>query len=293
LPAYFYYGCLRLLRKNAAHIEVDLSQKDTEYIKKILKKGRIACLTGAGISAESGIPTFRGQGGLWERYDPATYAYAEGLIRLLKEEPDKLADFVADLYSVLLAAQANAAHYCLAALEKQGLLHGLITQNIDNLHQLAGTRRISELHGNAFRLKCMGCGRKITLERKRLKELAQLLKANRDSRIRLLRVLARYFSRCQSCSCRYRIDIVLFGEMLSETELTLAYQFLDESSSLMVIGCSLEVYPAASLPFYAKEKGLDLIEINSAPTPFSRICDCRIAGKASEVLPGVMEIVSN
>jgi NAD-dependent deacetylase len=272
---------------------VELSRKDRDYIKRIFKKGRIACLTGAGISAESGIPTFRGKGGLWERYDPATYAYTEGLVRLLRDKPEKLADFVADFYNVLLDAHANAAHYCLAALEKEGILRGLITQNIDNLHQMAGTRRISELHGNAFRLRCAGCGRKINLERERLEELAQLLRANRDSRMRLLKILSRYFCRCASCKSRYRIDIVLFGEMLSQEELVLAYQFLDESSSLMVIGCSLEVYPAASLPFYAKEKGLSLLEINSFTTPFSRLCDCRITGNAAEILPKMMEVSSD
>jgi NAD-dependent deacetylase len=269
---------------------VQLSQKDRDYIKRIFKKGGITCLTGAGISAESGIPTFRGKGGLWERYDPETYAYTEGLIQLLREEPEKLADFVADFYSVLLAAHANAAHYCLAVLEKQGILGGLITQNIDNLHQLAGTRRLSELHGNAFRLRCTGCGRKINLERERLKEMAQLLRANRDSRMRLLKVLSRYFCRCGSCNSRYRIDVVLFGEMLSQEELTLAYQFLDESSSLMVIGSSLEIYPAASLPVYAKEKGLNLLEINSAATPFSGLCDYHITGNAAEILPEMMEV---
>ena len=272
---------------------LELSKKDRDYIKRIFKKGRITCLTGAGISAESGIPTFRGKGGLWEKYDPETFAYTEGLIRLFRNEPEKLVDFVADFYNVLLEAPPNAAHYCLAALEKEGVLQGLITQNIDNLHQLAGTRRICELHGNAFRLRCSGCGSKISLERERLKELAQLLRVNRDSRIKILKTLSRYFCRCASCRSRYRIDIVLFGEELSRAELTLAYKFVDESSSLMVIGCSLEVYPAAALPSYAKEKGLNLLEINNAPTSFSRLCDYHIIGNAAEILPKMMEAVSN
>jgi NAD-dependent deacetylase len=272
---------------------MELSKEDKNYVKRIFKKGRITCLTGAGISAESGIPTFRGKGGLWEKYDPAIYAYTEGLLGLFRDEPGKLVDFVADFYNMLLEAPANAAHYCLAALEKQGLLGGLITQNIDNLHQLAGTRRISELHGNAFRLRCVGCGRKITLERERLQEMVQLLRANRDSRMKLLKILSRYFCRCASCRSRYRIDIVLFGEELSQVELDLAYAFLDESYSLMVIGSSLEVYPAAALPFYAKEKGLNLLEINSTTTPFSRLCDYHITGNAAEILPKMIEVPSN
>jgi NAD-dependent deacetylase len=286
-------GTYAFPEKKRSAMTVELSQRDGDFIKKIFKEGRIACLTGAGISAESGIPTFRGKGGLWERYDPLTYAYTEGLLRLLRDQPEKLADFVADFYDVLLEARANAAHYCLAALEKEGILQGLITQNIDNLHQLAGTRRISELHGNAFRLRCLGCGHKISLERKRLQELAQLLRANRTSRIGLLKILSRYFCRCPSCHSRYRIDIVLFGEPLSQAEINLAYKFLDASSALMVIGCSLEVYPAASLPFYAKEKGLSLLEINSEKTVFSRLCDYHIRGSAAEILPKIMEVASS
>ena len=107
--------------------------------------------------------------------------------------------------------------------------------------------------------------------------------------MRLLKTLSRYFCRCASCNSRYRIDIVLYGEMLSHEELALAYQFLDESSALMVIGCSLEVYPAAALPYYAKDKGMGLLEINSFTTPFSRLCDCHIQGRAAEILPVIME----
>ena len=274
-------------------MSVDLSKEEKNYIKRIFKKGRVTCLTGAGISAESGIPTFRGKGGLWEKYDPLTYAHAEGLAGLFRNEPEKLVDFIVDFYNVLLEAAANAAHYCLAALEKEGVLRGLITQNIDNLHSLAGTRKISELHGNAFRLRCTGCGHRISLERGRLEELVQLLRASRDSRMKILKILSRYFCRCAACRSRYRIDIVLFGEELPQAELDLAYKFLDESSSLMVIGCSLEVYPAAALPFYAKEKGLNLLEINSSATAFSRLCDYRITGNAAEILPKMMEVSSD
>lgn len=281
-------------RKNKyARVTVELSQEEKNYIKRIFKKGRVACLTGAGISAESGIPVFRGKGGLWEKYDPAIYADRDGLVGLLRNAPEKLVDFVTDFYNILLDAPPNAAHYCLAALEKEGILGGLITQNIDNLHSLAGTRKISELHGNAFRLRCTGCGRKMNLERERLKEMAQLLRLNRDSRIRLSKILSRYFCRCMSCRSRYRIDIVLFGEELLQSELDLAYQFLDESRSLIVIGSSLEVYPAAALPFYAKDKGLNLLEINSSATAFSRLCDYRLSGNAAEILPKMMEISSD
>ncbi len=203
-----------------------LTKKVSDFIKRSFKEGNIVCLTGAGISCESGIPTFRGKGGLWESYDPEVYATMEGLISVFRGSPQKLVDFVCDYYSVLLKAQPNPAHMSLLALEKAGLLKAVITQNVDNLHQAAGTRSVVELHGNSFRIRCVGCQRKISLEKDRVKEMVKLLEKNRDSRIKLLKVLSRYCPRCINCGSRYRIDIVFFGEMLPQDELTMAYKFL-------------------------------------------------------------------
>jgi len=267
-----------------------LSREAKDYIKKSFKKGKVVCLTGAGISAESGIPTFRGRGGLWEKYDPEIYANNDGLTSLFKREPQSLADFIVDFYSLLFKAHPNPGHLALFALEKEGILSSIITQNIDNLHQQAGSRNVIELHGNAYRIRCSSCLKSITLEKERLREMIELLRRKRDSRRQLLKVISRYFPLC-GCGWRYRIDIVLFGEMLPEDELSRAYQRLKECSALLIVGSSLVVYPAASLPLYAKQRGAKLIEINNEPTAMSDLCDCQIKDRASKILPEIASLL--
>jgi len=267
-----------------------IPKETKDFIKNNFKKESVVCLTGAGISAESGIPVFRGKGGLWEKYDPQIYAYPEGLISLLRTQPQGLANFIIDFYTLLIKARPNPGHLALAVLEKEGIVRSVITQNVDNLHQASGLRSVIELHGNAFRIKCMECAHTIVLERDRIKEMTELLKINKDSRIKLLKVLSRYFPRC-SCGARHRIDIVLFGEMLPGEALTSAYKQLDNCSILLLIGTSLVVYPAASLPLYAKERGAKLIEINNDASMLSEICDYKITGKASEILPEALTLL--
>lgn len=267
-----------------------IPEKLKDVIKKSCEKGPVVCLTGAGISAESGIPTFRGKGGLWEKYDPQTYAYPDGLTSLLRRNPEKLADFVADFYSVLLEAKPNPAHISLAALEKKGILESVITQNIDDLHALSGSRHVIELHGNALRIRCALCHKVMDLERKEIQDFLPLLKTSRLSRPKVLKILSRFFPRCP-CGSRFRIDIVLFGEPLPEDALSSALRSLGHCSLFLLIGSSLEVYPAASLPLYAKERGAMLVEINSEPSALSHIFDYRIKGRASEVMPEILKIL--
>ena len=265
--------------------------EDTKaIIKKKLKKGRIVCLTGAGISAESGIPTFRGTGGLWEKYNPQTYATPEGLLSVLRTRPHRLAEFIIDFYSVLLEARPNAAHTTLALLEKEGIVSSVITQNIDNLHQEAGSRRVIELHGNSYRLVCMGCRKKITVEKERMKEFTRLLHQSKGSYYKVLETLSRYFPRCH-CGGRYRIDIVFFGESLAQDQLQEAYAELETCETLLLIGSSFIVYPAAELPLHAKKHKATLIEINSEPSALSAICDYTLTVKASEGLPYLLQVL--
>jgi NAD-dependent deacetylase len=265
-----------------------ISKEIKDYIKKNFRRGKVACLTGAGISAESGIPTFRGKGGLWEKYDPQIYANPEGLLSRFRRYPADIVNFMVDFYSLLLKARPNPAHLALSVLEKDNILSAIITQNIDNLHQVSGSRSVIELHGNAFRIRCTECPRKITLEEDRLKEMIDLLKINQNSRIKILKIFSRYFPRC-SCGSRFRIDIVLFGEVLPQDELAKAYKELDSCNLLLLVGTSLVVYPAASLPLYAKEKGAKLMEINNEDSAFSDFCDYQIRGRASEVLPEIVK----
>ena len=159
----------------------------------------------------------------------------------------------------------------------------MITQNIDNLHQQAGSRNVIELHGNAYRVRCTGCSRRITLEKERIGEMLGLILKYKHSRVKFMRVLSRYFPRC-SCGGRFRIDIVLFGEELPEQEMARAYAYLDRCSVLLVVGSSLVVYPAAGLPIYARERGATLIEINDEKSAFSDMCKYSFIGKAGEIL---------
>ena len=269
-----------------------IAQEIKDFIKNSFNKTNVICLTGAGTSAESGIPTFRGKGGLWEKYNPEIYANTEGLISVLRKHPQDLVNFIVDFYSVLLKAKPNPAHLALSDLEKAGILSSVITQNIDNLHQEAGSRNVIELHGNAFKIRCMRCSKSIKMEKERLKEMIELLQLHRNSRIRLMQVLSHYFPRCH-CGSRYRIDIVLFGEMLSQNELVRAYRHLDRCNVLLIVGSSLVVYPAANIPLYAKERGAKLIEINNEKTAFSGLCDYRIRTKASEACLEILELIKD
>jgi len=262
-----------------------------DYIKNNFKECRVACLTGAGISAESGIPTFRGKGGLWERYDPQIYANTPGLISTLRTHPEELVNFIVDFYSLLLKAVPNPGHRALAILEEENILSSTITQNIDGLHQAAGSQNVIELHGNAFRIRCMQCSKTIVWEKDKLREMVELFKINKDSYIKILKVLTRYFPRCATCGSRYRIDIVLFGEILPQDELSRAWKQLNNCDVLLLIGSSLLVYPAAGLPLYAKERGAKIIEINNQPSCISGLCDYIITGQASQILPEILGVL--
>ena len=266
--------------------------KEIKAIKGILKKGGIVCLTGAGVSRESGIPTFRGKGGLWETYDPEIYGNMPGLVSLFRKSPEKLVGFISDFYNVLLRSKPNPAHFSLSYLEKSGLVKAVITQNIDDLHQQAGTRSVVELHGNAFRVRCQGCQATLKLEKHRIKEMVSLLGAVKKSRIGVLKILSRYYPRCAKCKERFRIDIVLFGEQLCEKDLDLSRELLNDCRALLVVGSSLSVYPAASLPGYAKAAGAKIIEINPHSSALSDICDFKIIGSAAKVLPEIVEALT-
>lgn len=259
------------------------SRADTKRLKALFSEGQVVCLTGAGISEESGIPTFRGEGGLWERYDPEIFAYAQGLTSLLAKRPQVLADFLIDFYSLLTRAEPNPAHRILAALERNSVVSAVITQNIDSLHQRALSRRVIELHGNAYRLRCMRCGRKVTFEVDRVREMVATLKKTRLDRRQLLKILSRYFPVC-ACAGRFRIDVVFFQEPLPQDSFQEAVDLVTHCRTLLIVGTSLAVYPAAHLPHYAKQQGARLIEINQEETSFSSLCDLTFQGSAGGVL---------
>jgi len=223
---------------------------------------RVAVLTGAGISAESGVPTYRGSGGLWSGFSSADLASPEGFAR----DPHKVWDWHNDRRMSLAQVKPNAGHLALAQLEQQlqarGATWTLATQNVDGLHQAAGSTNVLELHGTILAIRCNGCGlgRRVGFE-----PIAEL-------------------PHC-SCGGLMRPDIVWFGEMLPQTVWRAAVRSCQECDVMLTVGTSAQVYPAASLIEVAAENGAATIEVNLEPTAASGLVTYALHGKAGTILP--------
>ena len=242
-----------------------------ERASRIIKEGRrVVAFTGAGISTESGIPDFRGPGGLWTRYDPDDFTIGKFL------SSDEARERI---WSVLLEGrfmedvEPNPAHYALAELERMGKLMCVITQNVDGLHQKAGTKRVIELHGNMRRAKCLSCGSYYGMEE-----------------VRRLFMEGERAPRCR-CGGILKPDVVFFGESLPVDALREAERASVSSDVFLVLGSSLVVYPAALMPRYALRCGARLIIINMGETDLDGLAHVRIEGKVGEVLPKIVEKV--
>jgi NAD-dependent deacetylase len=215
------------------------------------------------VSAESGLATFRGAGGLWEGRPPAELATPEAF----REDPETVWRFYAWRRERAAAAEPNAAHHALAALERRLAGFHLVTQNVDGLHERAGSRRIVRLHGSLWRLRC-------TAEAREFEELRTDLGALPP--------------RCD-CGALLRPAVVWFGEPLDAALLEQSARRAREAEVVLVIGTSSVVYPAAALPRIARDHGATVIEINPEPTSLSEHVDERLAGPAGIVLPRLLE----
>jgi NAD-dependent deacetylase len=234
--------------------------------------------TGAGISAESGISTYRDKGGLWDRYG------SQGMLNVLAKHPDKAQEILGGFFSALEAARPNAAHLALARLEEMGHLTAVITQNVDGLHRESGCRTVHELHGNLFRLRCTSCGKKQKLAREAMFEMSRsaLAQVSEFS----LAAFAQAFPRCE-CGGLTRLDFVSFGESVQALpEATAAAEGCDV---MLIVGTSGLVYPAAALPGFAKSGGARLLEINWKESELTPACELSIRAQAADVLPRIME----
>jgi NAD-dependent deacetylase len=205
-------------------------------------------LTGAGVSTESGIPDFRSAGGIWTRYDPMEYA----TIDAFRRDPVKVWDFYGRRLDVLEAAEPNPAHRALAMLEERGLLEAVVTQNVDRLHQLAGSRDVVEVHGSIRTASCLACGTRLELD-----EIAALLEQAPAPA-------------CPGCGAIVKPDVVMFGELLPVEAIDRATALARRARLLLVVGSSLEVWPVAGLPQETLDAGGTLAIVNRDPTPYDR-----------------------
>ena len=230
----------------------------------IRRHPRVVALTGAGISVESGIPDFRSAGGLWSRFDPLEYAY----IRAFRRNPAKVWAMLKEMDAVITRARPNPAHLALAELEAKGYLTGIITQNVDNLHQAAGSKRVVEYHGNALRFICDTCHGHHPRE-------------SLDFSQTPLYCL---------CGGLIRPDVVFFGEPIPPAAQAEAEELARHGDLLLVIGTSGEVAPASYIPAIAKEWRALIVEVNLEPTRLTySLTDHFLQGSAGKLLPLVLE----
>jgi NAD-dependent deacetylase len=258
-----------------------------EAARLISGAGRLVAFSGSGVSEESGIPTFRDPGGLWDRYDPSDIGgdiFSGALSG--SPIPDATLQFVSEFVACFEKTGPNPGHQALGRLEEMGILKAVITQNIDNLHRQAGNSNVIEVHGNVYRLACLSCGNKIMLERDEFLSMGHTLidcLSNND-----VAGLLKLASRC-SCGGVCRLDVVNFGEPVQD--LPLAVQEARNCDLMLILGTSGVVWPAASLPGHARKAGAKLVEINATTCCFSDIIDVGIVGKTGVVLPKIVELI--
>lgn len=248
-----------------------MSQIDraAELIAATAQAGRpVVAFTGAGISQESGIPTFRGTDGIWQHYDPERVATLQGFL----DAPVYSWRFHEELRRLCRRATPNSAHLALSWIEtavRRDVPAPVITQNIDGLHQAAGSTEVIELHGSCHRMRCTECDFSTDEMPPEFEELPP---------------------RCE-CGGLLRPDVVWFGEQLPGHAVAEAQRWAKSAGVLLVIGTSVTVQPAASLPVIALGSGATVIEVNAEPTPLSEIVDIALRGAAGDIMPDLAEAV--
>jgi len=225
----------------------------------------VAVLTGAGISAESGLATFREDGGIWSKFKPEELANMDAFLR----NPERVWEWYQYRRDVLDKAQPNQAHIALADWERFCPEFTLITQNVDGLHKAAGSRNTIELHGNLKINRCLSCSKESDIE------------------------TVKFEGKVPVCDCggMLRPGVVWFGEMLPEAAIQTAFEVSRTCDLFLVIGTSAVVYPAASLPEVAKASGSTVIEINPEPTSLTRWADYSLSNNAGDILPQLVEAI--
>jgi len=246
---------------------------DKENIRKaaklLLNSKTAIVLTGAGISTESGIPDFRGEGGIWEKYKPEIY----GNIQSFLKDPSKFWQMAEDIAPTLFNAEPNPGHYSIADLEKMNIVKAVITQNVDELHQKAGSIIVYEVHGNINRFTCLGC--RASYNKKQL-----LRKLKKEKNLPPV---------CDFCAAPLKPSIVLFGENLPNFEKYMSIDLAKKSDVMLIAGSSLMVAPICDLPLYTLSDGGKIIIINDEPTYLDERVEIVINNKTGIVLPLIVE----
>jgi NAD-dependent deacetylase len=227
-------------------------------------------LTGAGVSTESGVPDFRSPTGIWAQFDPLEYASLEAF----RADPGKVWSFYAPRFSMLTDAEPNDAHRALAELERRGFVHAIVTQNIDLLHERAGSGEVVEVHGSIRTSSCPDCGATYPLA-----EVLELLDGAAAPA-------------CRRCRAIVKPDVVFFGELLPPGPIERAFELAREARLMLVVGSTLEVHPVAALPLETLGTGGVLAIVNRGPTALDGVATLRIDGSAGEILSAVARRLS-
>jgi NAD-dependent deacetylase len=237
----------------------------------VLERQPCVVLTGAGISTESGIPDFRSPSGIWAKYDPMELA----TIDAFRRDPVKAWEFCSLRFEMLTKAEPNAGHVALAELERRGIVTAVVTQNIDGLHERAGSREVVEVHGSIRSASCLECGERVLLD--------DVIAALRNTPA----------PECPQCGFVLKPDVVMFGELLPAAAIDRAIELAQGAGLLLVIGSSLEVHPVAGLPGETVSAGGTLAIVNRGPTPFDHLASIRIDGGAGKTLSALAEALAD
>ncbi|MGQ9655254.1 MAG: SIR2 family NAD-dependent protein deacylase [Thermodesulfobacteriota bacterium] len=243
-----------------------------EVVEWILAAKRVVVFTGAGVSTESGIPDFRSAGGIWEKYDPDDFTYQRFVSS--EEAREQYWRLGSEFYLSLRHVKPNQAHEAIAELEKLGKLECVITQNVDGLHQMAGNspEKVIEVHGTFRTVTCLKCGKRYTRE---------VVQGMIDGGVKV--------PRCDECKGILKDDTIAFGQAMPEKETAEAFRRCEECDLCFVIGSSLVVQPAASMPIVAKQTGAKLVIVNREPTPYDRLADAVLRGSAGAVMTQIID----
>ncbi len=247
----------------SGHLKIELDKA-----AKLIKNSEYTtAFTGAGISVESGIPPFRGPQGLWSKYDPIVLD-----IDYFKTNPLESWKVIKEIfYDFFGKAKPNAAHIALARLEKEGYVKNIITQNIDNLHQEAGSKTVYEFHGNSHTLVCTKCGKRFSINQIDFDNLPV---------------------RCDRCGGLVKPDFIFFGEGIPQVAYQASIEAAGSADVFLVIGTTGEIMPASQIPYMAKQNGAKIIEINPEPSNYTgSITDIFLKGKAGIIMPALADAV--